>query len=81
MKLVHAISPLLLKQVLSLGITHDQAAHVLKARSVRANQGVFEETLDGNVERECYEETCTREELNEATVDVEQAVHIWNLVF
>ena len=42
-------------------------------RSVRANTGVFEETLDGSIERECYEETCMREELNEAAVDEDEA--------
>ena len=40
----------------------------------RLNKGFLEETWDGNLERECMEETCTYEEAFEVFDNKEQAV-------
>ena len=48
-------------------------------RNTRANQGSFEEILDQpDVTRECYEETCTFQELLEAVPERAAADQIWD---
>lgn len=43
-------------------------------RSKRANQFLFEEILQGNLERECYEELCNFEEAREVFEDTDKTV-------
>jgi len=43
-------------------------------RRRRANTGLFEEFLNGNVERECMEEKCVLEEAREAFENDEKTV-------
>jgi len=51
-------------------ISHQEASRFIKHRSKRANSWhSFEETREGNIERECYEEECSREEAREAFED------------
>lgn len=53
----------------------ETAGSVLQ-RPKRANTGVFEEWLEGNLERECLEETCDLEEVREVFEDDEKTVRI-----
>ncbi|XP_003970232.2 coagulation factor IXa [Takifugu rubripes] len=46
-------------------------------RPKRANIGVFEEWLEGNLERECLEETCDLEEVREVFEDDEKTMAFW----
>ncbi|XP_061539452.1 protein Z, vitamin K-dependent plasma glycoprotein b [Phycodurus eques] len=46
-------------------------------RSKRANDFLVEEILQGNLERECYEEHCTFEEAREYFEDDDQTVKFW----
>lgn len=46
----------------------------LLRRQKRHNTGVFEELLQGNLERECVEEVCDLEEARETFEDDEQTV-------
>ena len=51
-------------------IDHQEASQFIKLRSKRANSWHrFEETEEGNLERECLEEACSREEAREALED------------
>lgn len=43
-------------------------------RSKRANAYLIEEILQGNLERECYEELCTYEEAREFFEDTQKTV-------
>lgn len=43
-------------------------------RSKRANSYLIEEILQGNLERECYEELCTYEEAREFFEDTQKTV-------
>jgi len=54
----------------------DQADNIL-SRVKRLNKGFLEETWDGNLERECMEETCTYEEAFEVFDNKEQADEVW----
>ncbi|XP_061688415.1 protein Z, vitamin K-dependent plasma glycoprotein b [Syngnathoides biaculeatus] len=47
-------------------------------RSKRANHFLVEEILQGNLERECYEERCTFEEAREYFEDNEKTDQFWN---
>jgi len=49
-------------------------AHAVFLRSKRANQFLVEEILQGNLERECYEELCNYEEAREVFEDDDQTV-------
>ncbi|XP_049598685.1 coagulation factor IXa [Syngnathus scovelli] len=49
-----------------------KAADGVLKRSKRANTGVFEEILEGNLERECREEVCNFEEAREFFEDFEK---------
>lgn len=51
----------------SVFLDRSSAARVLRSatRGRRANAFVLEELLPGNLERECYEETCSQEEAAE----------------
>lgn len=50
-----------------------EAPHVF-LRSRRANKFLLEEILQGNLERECYEERCSYEEAREYFEDTPKAV-------
>lgn len=52
------------------------AVQVLKVRRPRANF-FLEEMLPGNLERECYEETCSQEEAAEIFQTKEKTVSLW----
>lgn len=56
-------------------LSGETASRVLR-RQKRANTGVFEELLEGNLERECLEETCNLEEAREVFEDDEKTVGI-----
>ncbi|XP_070712027.1 protein Z, vitamin K-dependent plasma glycoprotein b [Pempheris klunzingeri] len=47
-------------------------------RSRRANQFLLEEILQGHLERECYEETCSHEEAREVFEDDDKTNHFWS---
>uniref|UniRef100_A0A3P8V1T8 Coagulation factor IX n=1 Tax=Cynoglossus semilaevis TaxID=244447 RepID=A0A3P8V1T8_CYNSE len=53
-----------------------RAAVSLLRRQKRHNTGVFEELLQGNLERECVEEVCDLEEARETFEDDEQTLNI-----
>lgn len=48
-------------------------------RSKRANMYLIEEILQGNLERECYEELCTYEEAREFFEDTKNTVGVLQL--
>nr|XP_029512782.1 vitamin K-dependent protein Z-like [Oncorhynchus nerka] len=48
-------------------------------RSKRANAFFLEEMLQGNLERECYEETCNYEEAREYFEDTPKTDTFWNV--
>ena len=51
-------------------ISHQEASQFIKLRRKRANTWHrFEEVEEGNIERECLEEACSREEAREALED------------
>ncbi|XP_018587609.1 coagulation factor X isoform X2 [Scleropages formosus] len=52
------------------------AVQVLRARQPRANF-FLEEMLPGNLERECYEETCSQEEASEIFQTKEKTMEFW----
>uniref|UniRef100_A0A3Q4ADY0 Coagulation factor IX n=1 Tax=Mola mola TaxID=94237 RepID=A0A3Q4ADY0_MOLML len=56
-------------------LSGETASRVLR-RQKRANTGVFEELLEGNLERECLEETCNLEEAREVFEDDEKTT-LW----
>ena len=58
----------------SVFLTRSQASQFIR-RFKRANQ-IFEEILPGNIERECVEETCSREEAREAFEDDQATVRL-----
>ena len=45
-------------------LEHNNAVQLLRVRRPRANS-FLEEIMPGNLERECYEETCSQEEAAE----------------
>uniref|UniRef100_A0A3Q2XAG3 Coagulation factor IXa n=1 Tax=Hippocampus comes TaxID=109280 RepID=A0A3Q2XAG3_HIPCM len=51
-----------------------KAANGVLKRHKRYNTGLFEELLQGNLERECYEEVCTFEEARETFEDSDKTV-------
>ncbi|XP_073351591.1 protein Z, vitamin K-dependent plasma glycoprotein b [Pagrus major] len=55
--------------------------HNVFLRSKRANQFLFEEILQGNLERECYEELCNYEEAREYFEDTAKTMAFWTLYF
>ncbi|XP_041834350.1 protein Z, vitamin K-dependent plasma glycoprotein b [Melanotaenia boesemani] len=54
-------------------------AHTVFLRSKRANQFLVEEILQGNLERECYEELCNYEEAREVFENNEKTVAFWTV--
>lgn len=58
-----------------------QTAGNLLHRRKRANRGLFEELMEGNLERECLEETCDLEEVREVFEDDEKTVRIYYYSF
>ena len=50
---------------LSYSYFERQAHSILKSRVRRANSGLYEEFRDGDLERECHEEKCNKEEVFE----------------
>ncbi|XP_056625202.1 coagulation factor IXa [Triplophysa dalaica] len=55
----------------------EEKADSILWRRRRENTGLFEEFLMGNVERECIEEKCVREEAREAFEDDEKTMEFW----
>ncbi|XP_053735135.1 coagulation factor IXa [Synchiropus splendidus] len=53
------------------------AAHEVLLRYKRYNSGIFEEVMQGNLERECVEEVCDLEEVREVFEDDKQATDFW----
>lgn len=51
-------------------------AHSVFLRSKRANLYLLEEILQGNLERECYEELCNYEEARECFENNEKTVRL-----
>ncbi|XP_074048180.1 coagulation factor X [Macrotis lagotis] len=58
-------------------LNQEKANNVLK-RARRANT-IFEELKQGNLERECLEETCSFEEAREVFEDKEKTIEFWNI--
>lgn len=58
-----------------------QAAGGVLQRNKRYNTGVFEELLEGNLERECMEEVCSLEEAREYFENDVKTVRISFLFF
>uniref|UniRef100_A0A3B4ZZB1 Coagulation factor IX n=1 Tax=Stegastes partitus TaxID=144197 RepID=A0A3B4ZZB1_9TELE len=54
-----------------------QAADSVLRRHKRYNTGVFEELLQGNLERECIEEVCDLEEARETFENDEKTMEFW----
>ncbi|XP_023142748.3 coagulation factor IXa [Amphiprion ocellaris] len=54
-----------------------QAADSVLRRHKRYNTGVFEEFLEGNLERECIEEVCDLEEARETFENDEKTMEFW----
>ncbi|XP_062281899.1 coagulation factor IXa isoform X2 [Scomber scombrus] len=54
-----------------------QAADRVLQRHKRYNTGVFEELLEGNLERECIEEVCDLEEAREIFEDDQKTMEFW----
>ncbi|XP_070819308.1 coagulation factor IXa [Chaetodon trifascialis] len=54
-----------------------EAADSILRRHKRYNNGVFEELLEGNLERECMEEVCDLEEAREVFEDDEKTMAFW----
>lgn len=52
----------------------DSQAKAIFLRPKRANSFLLEEILKGNLERECYEEKCTKEEAREVFEDNQKTV-------
>ncbi|XP_069831575.1 coagulation factor IX-like [Dendropsophus ebraccatus] len=57
----------------SVFIGREKAHHVLRKRA----NSFLEEILPGNLERECYEETCSREEAREIFKSPEKTTEFW----
>ncbi|XP_044060421.1 coagulation factor IXa [Siniperca chuatsi] len=55
----------------------DQAADSVLRRHKRHNTGLFEEWLQGNLERECIEEICDLEEARETFENDEKTMEFW----
>ncbi|XP_074820008.1 coagulation factor X isoform X2 [Natator depressus] len=55
----------------------EENANKFLGRTKRANS-FFEELKKGNIERECYEERCSKEEAREAFEDTEKTDEFWN---
>ncbi|XP_048351408.1 coagulation factor X [Sphaerodactylus townsendi] len=56
----------------------DKTANKFLSRTRRANSP-FEEFKKGNIERECYEERCSKEEAREAFENQEKTEEFWNI--
>ncbi|XP_042609291.1 coagulation factor X-like [Cyprinus carpio] len=54
-----------------------QRANVLLLRSRRANAFLLEEILQGNLERECFEERCNKEEAREYFENDQKTNDFW----
>ncbi|KAM9376198.1 coagulation factor IXa [Pholidichthys leucotaenia] len=55
----------------------DQTANRVLQRRRRENNGLFEEVLEGNMERECIEEVCDLEEAREIFENDEKTMEFW----
>jgi len=63
----------------SVFISHQEASRFIKHRSKRANGFPGLELVEkGNIERECYEEVCSREEAREAFEEDETTLLTWS---
>ncbi|XP_039618495.1 coagulation factor IX [Polypterus senegalus] len=61
---------------ISVFLQKQEAEKVLKIRKIRANN-FLEEVLPGNLERECYEESCSFEEVREIFQTTEKTAEFW----
>ncbi|XP_020513395.1 protein Z, vitamin K-dependent plasma glycoprotein b [Labrus bergylta] len=69
-------------QVLSQGqVFQAPPTHNVFLRSRRANQFLVEEILQGNLERECYEELCSYEEAREYFEDDQKTISFWTVYY
>ncbi|KAF7660263.1 hypothetical protein LDENG_00285240 [Lucifuga dentata] len=70
-------------QVLSQGpeLWRRPEARSFFLRSKRANSFLVEEILQGNLERECYEELCSYEEAREYFEDTERTIAFWTVYY
>uniref|UniRef100_A0A665TVQ0 coagulation factor Xa n=1 Tax=Echeneis naucrates TaxID=173247 RepID=A0A665TVQ0_ECHNA len=66
--------------VWSVFVQETQANGVL-VRSRRANMFLLEELLQGNLERECFEELCNYEEAREYFEDKEKTMAFWTVYY
>nr|XP_046237806.1 protein Z, vitamin K-dependent plasma glycoprotein b [Scatophagus argus] len=55
--------------------------HHVFLRSKRANMFLVEEILQGNLERECYEERCSYEEAREYFEDTDKTIAFWTVYY
>uniref|UniRef100_A0A8C3AU48 Coagulation factor IX n=1 Tax=Cyclopterus lumpus TaxID=8103 RepID=A0A8C3AU48_CYCLU len=62
---------------LCLLLLNFQLADSVLKRHKRYNSGVFEELLEGNLERECLEEACVLEEAREYFEDDQKTMEFW----
>uniref|UniRef100_A0A4W4HRI6 Coagulation factor IXa n=1 Tax=Electrophorus electricus TaxID=8005 RepID=A0A4W4HRI6_ELEEL len=67
----------LLQEAPGLVFLGGEEADDVLGRYKRANTGAFEEFLQGNVERECMEESCSLEEAREAFENNEKTMEFW----
>uniref|UniRef100_A0A087XKV4 Protein Z, vitamin K-dependent plasma glycoprotein b n=1 Tax=Poecilia formosa TaxID=48698 RepID=A0A087XKV4_POEFO len=67
--------------VLWSGFRVAPGAHAVFLRSKRANQFFLEEILQGNLERECYEELCNYEEAREVFENDEHTKSFWTIYY
>ncbi|KAM3935163.1 coagulation factor X [Leptodactylus fuscus] len=75
--LLISLPVVLLKPAENVFVTDNEANGILK-RWKRANSA-FEEFKKGNLERECVEERCSREEAREVFEDEEKTREFWNV--
>ncbi|KAM9318169.1 coagulation factor IX isoform 2-T3 [Pholidichthys leucotaenia] len=63
----------------SVFLDQSSAGQILRSlsRRRRANSNFMEEVLPGNLERECYEETCSQEEASEIFQTQEKTLEFW----
>ncbi|KAI5629550.1 vitamin K-dependent protein Z precursor [Silurus asotus] len=60
---------------------YDQQAKTIFIRPKRANSFFVEEVLKGNLERECYEEICSKEEAREVFENNQKTEEFWNIYY
>uniref|UniRef100_A0A4W4FJ67 coagulation factor Xa n=1 Tax=Electrophorus electricus TaxID=8005 RepID=A0A4W4FJ67_ELEEL len=56
-------------------------AHTIFQRHKRANAFFWEEFFQGNLERECHEEKCNKEEVREVFEDNQKTDNFWTIYY